>query len=79
MDEAYELSKGIAWRWTMQCWGETKDSNGDALVCIPELVQHDLRLQYTEAEASASDDLIMAAKGDKCKAIQTVLHEWHLA
>ena len=58
LEEAYEKIKDIAWPWTMRHWGENKDSNGDPLVRIPELVQHDVRLQYTDAEASAMDDWI---------------------
>ena len=79
LEEAYEQIKDIAWPWTIRRWGETKDSNGEPLVRIPELVQHDVRLQYTDAEASAMDDWIKNAKDDKWNAIQTVLHEWRLA
>ena len=68
----------ITWPWTIRHWQETKDSNGNPLVSIPELVQHDVRLQYTHAEASAMDDWIEDSRGAKWNAIQTVLHEWRL-
>ena len=74
LEEAYEQIKNIVWPWTIRRWGETKDSNGEPLVRIPGLVQHDVRLQYTDAEASAMDDWIKNAKDDKWNAIQTVLH-----
>jgi hypothetical protein len=79
LEEAYRRIKDIAWPWTIRRWGETKDSNGEPLVRIPELVQHDVRLQYTDSEASAMDEWVEDAKGDKWNAIQTVLHEWRLA
>jgi hypothetical protein len=78
LEEAYRLIKDIAWPWTIRPCGETKDSNGEPLVHISELVQHDVRLQYTDSEASAMDEWVEDAKGDKWNAIQTVLHEWHL-
>jgi len=78
LEEAYDQIKDIAWPWTIQRWGETKDANGEPLVCIPELVQHDLRLQYTDDETTAMDGWIEDTKGDKGNAIQTVLHEWRL-
>ena len=59
--------------------GETKDANGQPLVTIPDLVQHDVRLQYTNAEANALDRWVENAKQDKWNAVQTVLHEWRLA
>ncbi|KAG0133818.1 hypothetical protein HOY82DRAFT_537865 [Tuber indicum] len=51
----------------------------EPLVGIPELLQHDVRLQYTDVEASPIDSWIAEAKGDRWNAIQTVLHEWRLA
>ena len=77
--EAYERIKDIAWPWTIRRWGETKDSNRDPLVRIPNLIQHDVRLQYTDPESSAIDSWNEDAKSDKWNAIQTVLHEWRLA
>ena len=56
LEEAYEQIKDIPWPWTIRRLGKTKDSNGEPLVHIPELVQHDVRLQYTDAEASDMDD-----------------------
>jgi len=79
LEEAYEQIKDIAWPWTIRCWKETKDANGEPLVRIPELVHHDVRLQYTDDEATALDGWIEDTKGDKWNAIQTVLHEWRLA
>ena len=79
LEEAYEQIKDIAWPWTIRRWGETKHSNGNPLVRISELVQHDVRLQYTDAEASEMDDWIQEARNGKWNAIQTVLHEWRLA
>ena len=79
LEEAYEQIKDIVWPWTIQRRGETKDSNRDPLVRIPGLVQHDVRLQYTDAEVSAIDDWILDARNDKWNAIQTVLDEWRLA
>jgi hypothetical protein len=79
MEEAYSQIKDIVWPWTIRRWGETKDANGEPLVRIPELIQHDVRLQYTDAEADTIDKWIVDAKGDKWNAIQTVLHEWRLA
>ncbi|CUS07052.1 unnamed protein product [Tuber aestivum] len=79
LEQAYDRIKSIAWPWTIRRWGETRDANGQPLVCIPELVQHDVRLQYTTDEANAIDQWITDAKGNKWNAIQTVLHEWRLA
>jgi len=42
---------------------------------MPELVQHDIRLQYTDDEATAMDSWIEDTKGDKENAIHTVLHK----
>jgi len=79
LEEAYDQIKDIAWQWTIRGWGETKDANGEPLVRIPELVQHDVRLQYTDDEATTMDGWIEDTKGDKWNAIQTVLNKWHLA
>ena len=79
LEEAYDQIKDIAWPWTIRRWGETKDANGEPLVRIPELVQHDVRLQYTNDEATAMDGWIEDTKGDKCNAIQTILHAWRLS
>ena len=65
LEEAYEQIKDIAWPCTIRLWGETKDSNGHPLVRIPELVQHDVRLQYADTEASAIDDWIQDARNGK--------------
>jgi len=79
LEEAYDQIKDIAWPWTIRRWGETKDANGEPLIRIPELVQHDVRLQYTDDQATARDGWIENTKGDKWNAIQTVPHEWCLA
>jgi len=65
LEEAYDQIKDISWPWTIRRWGETKDANGEPLVHIPELVQHDVRLQYTDDEATAMDGWIEDTKGDK--------------
>jgi len=79
LEEAYDKIKDISWLWTLRRWGETKDANGEPLVRIPKLVQHEVRLEYTNNEATAMDSWIEDTKGDKWNAIQTVLHEWCLA
>jgi len=79
LEEADDQIKDIAWRWTIRRWGETKDANGEHLLCTPELVQHGVRLQYIDNEATAMDGWIEDTKGDNWNAIQTVLHEWRLA
>jgi len=79
LEEAYAQIRDIAWPWTIRRWGESKDANGQPLVGIPELVQHDVRLQYTNAEANVIDEWIQDARGDRWNAVQTVLHEWRLA
>ena len=45
------------------------------MVCIPELVQNDIHLKYTDAAAHAIDKWMEEAKGDRWCTIQTVLHE----
>jgi len=55
LEEAYDQIKDIAWPWTIRRWGETRDANREPLIRIPELVQHDVRLQYTDDEATAMD------------------------
>jgi len=77
--EDYDQIKDIAWPWTIRRWGDTKDANGEPLVHIPKLVQHDVHLQYTDDEATAMDGWIEDTKGDKWNAIQTVLQEQRLA
>jgi len=79
LEEAYAQIRDIVWPWTIRRWGETKDANGQPLVSIPDLVQHDVRLQYTHAESMAINYWIQDAKGDRWNAVQTVLHEWRLA
>ena len=56
LEEAYEQIKDIACPWTIRRWGETKDSNRKPPVRIPELVQHDMRLQYPAVKVSAISD-----------------------
>ena len=65
LEEAYEQIKDITWPWALWRWGEAKDSNGEPLVRIPELVQHNVLQQYTDAEESAMDHWIKNAKDDK--------------
>jgi len=79
VEKPYDQINDIAWPWTIQRWEETKDANGEPLVPIPELVQHEVRLQYTDDEETAMDGWNENTKSDKWNAIQTVLHELRLA
>jgi len=79
LEKGYDQIKDIAWPWTIRHWGETMDTNGEPLVSIPALVQHDVHLQYTDDEATAIDGWIEDTKGNKWHTIQTVRHEWRLA
>jgi len=79
LEEAYDHIKDIAWLWTIRHWEETKYAKGELVVRIPKVVQHDLRLQDTDNKATATDGWIEDTKGDKCNAIQTILHAWRLS
>ena len=64
LEKAYKQIKDIAWPYTIRRWGETKDSNGEPLVRTPELSQHNVCLQYTDAKAFVMDDWIKKAKDE---------------
>lgn len=79
MENIYQTIKRCVWPWTIRRWSESKNSDSTPLVKVPDLVVHEVCLEYTPNEREWLDKWVQNTKEDLKDKFMSTVHRWRLA